>query len=115
MFDEKNKMLIHIYLIIFLFVNANLSLPLPYNQYAYMQARDKLTFRELNLNPKEKCVNLQMEILKQNEFQNTFKYFYPARPIETDVPKGGNLHIHEFQMLDRRKLLEIVFKQTEFE
>lgn len=119
-----------IFLISLLLVNKSLCLPLPYNQYAYMKARDQLTFREINLSPKEKCVNLHMETLKQKEFLDTLKYFYPARPIETELvnitsrdmykflknlPKGGNLHIHEFQMLDRRKLLEIVFKQTEFE
>lgn len=106
------------------------ALPLPYNQYAYMKARNNLTFRANSLNEKEKLVNLFMQKQKSDEFGQTVKYFYPSRPIETELenitsrpiygllkqlPKGGNLHIHEFQMLERRKLLDIVFKSPEYD
>ncbi|CAF0982894.1 unnamed protein product [Didymodactylos carnosus] len=101
-----------------------------------MLARDKIRQHDLafqtknNLNDKEKVVNVYLESLKLNEFNNTTKYFYPSRPIETEVinitsrpfyqflkalPKGGNLHVHEFQILDRKLLLELIQNSPEYD
>jgi hypothetical protein len=109
------------------------SLPLPYDEFAYYQARNELASaydHVSSLNAREHLVSLYMEKMKQKEFNLTSAFFYPARPIESEVtavtcrslykflrklPKGGNLHMHETQMLDRTKLLEIVFASDEFE
>ena len=57
-------------------------------------------------------------------------YFKPANPIEDELadmvnrplykllkqlPKGGNLHMHENQMLDRKKLLQIIQNAPEYD
>jgi adenosine deaminase CECR1 len=118
-----------------LFSNVNL-LPLPFNQYAYMIARNKIkqqdrAIQSLNkLNSKERTVNLYLEYLQTKEYVDTRNYFYPARPIETEIenitnsplyqflirlPKGGNLHIHEFQVLDRKILLESIQNSPEYD
>jgi adenosine deaminase CECR1 len=121
------------FLIIPLLASFINSLPLPYNFYSYAQARNKLEapYDHYNLlTPKENLVSLYMEKMKVDEFRTTNKYFYPARPIETEmdvitqrpiyqllkkIPKGGNIHMHQNQMLDRRKLLEIILNSTEYE
>ena len=111
-------------------------LPLPFNQYAYMLARDKIKQHDRavqaqnNLNSKEKTVNLYLELLRARDFINTKNYFYPSRPIETEMdnittspfyqflkllPKGGNLHIHEFQILDRKLFLESIKGSLEYD
>jgi len=118
-----------------LFSNVNL-LPLPLNQYAYMVARNKIKQQNLavqalnKLNSKERIVNLYLEYLQTREYIDTRKYFYPSRPIETELenitnsplyqfliklPKGGNLHIHEFQVLDRKILLESIKNSPEYD
>jgi adenosine deaminase-related growth factor len=83
-----------------------------------------------NLNSKEKTVNLYLELLRARDFINTKTYFYPSRPIETEIenitnspfyqflillPKGGNLHVHEFQTLDRKLLLESIKNSSEYD
>jgi adenosine deaminase CECR1 len=126
-----------LFLILFslLFPNIN-QLPLPFNQYGYMVAREKIKQSDRsvqalnNLNSKEKTVNLYFELLRSRDFLNTKKYFYPSRPIETEIenitnnsfyqfltllPKGGNLHIHEFQVLDRKLLLESIKNSPEYD
>lgn len=121
--------MIRVYFLIF-FLSQILGLPLPFNQYAYMEARNNLTLKKIQLNEKEKFVNIYMEMLKRIEFDQTAENFFPSRPIETEIdkirsrslykflrklPKGGNLHIHDNQMLDRKKFLHIVFsREPEF-
>ncbi|CAF0966613.1 unnamed protein product [Didymodactylos carnosus] len=101
-----------------------------------MLARDNIRQHDLafqsknNLNVKENVVNLYFELLKSHEFNDTTEYFYPSQPIETEVinitnrplyrflkllPKGGNLHIHENQILDRKRLLEVIQNSSEYE
>ena len=111
-------------------------LPLPFNQYAYMLAREEIKQHDRgvqaqnNLNSKEKIGNLYLELLRAKDFIDTRKYFYPSRPIESDIsnitqspfynfltflPKGGNLHIHENQVLDRKLLLESIKDSPEYD
>ncbi|CAF2947939.1 unnamed protein product, partial [Rotaria sp. Silwood2] len=111
-------------------------LPLPFNQYAYMLARETIKQHDRSiqaqnkLNSKEKVVNLYLQLLQGNEYVNTKKYFYPSRPIETELenitkssfyqflkllPKGGNLHLHETQILDRKVLLESIKNSPEYD
>ena len=109
------------FVIMMTFICQVISLPLPFDQYSYMLARNKLTSRFNRLTFKENTVNLFMISLKHEEFHKTLNHFYPSRPIEDvlenitsskiykflhKLPKGGNLHIHELQMLDRRNLLD---------
>ncbi|CAF1612843.1 unnamed protein product [Rotaria sp. Silwood1] len=119
-----------------LFFSNIILLPLPFNQYAYMLAReqikqhDRAVQAQNNLNSKEKIVNLYLELLQVKEYVNTKTYFYPSRPIETAIenitkssfyqflqllPKGGNLHIHEFQILDRKLFLESIKNSPEYD
>ncbi|UJR24852.1 hypothetical protein I4U23_006221 [Adineta vaga] len=123
-------------IILFVFFSNIISLPLPFNQYAYMLAREKIKQHDRavqarnNLSSKEKVVNLYLEVLRAQDFINTKNYFYPARPIEsemtnitnslfykflTQLPKGGNLHLHEFQTLDRRVFLESIVQSPEYD
>ena len=112
----------------FLFINIVLisALPLPFDEYSFVLARNRVKQMDRSdfyTSQAEKTVSLYFEKLKYDEFGGTSVYFYPARPIETDlelitkttlynqlkkVPKGGNLHIHDNQMLNRRTLLEII-------
>ena len=110
-------------------------LPLPFDEYAYVQARNEL-LREDSLNftvlsDRERIVSIYFEKLKVDEFKRTgMSSFIPARPIETELesmqashlyaqlkslPKGGNIHIHENQMLDRRIFLEMIRNSTEYD
>jgi hypothetical protein len=111
---------------------ASHALPRPYNVYAYSRARNELESpydHADSLTVREHLVSLYMEKAKLDEISQISGYFYPARPIETEIgalpyrplyqllrklPKGGNLHMHESQMLDRKRLLEIVFASDEF-
>lgn len=99
-----------------------------FNEYTYAKSRESLKLydiksqNKLKLNDKERIVNNYLEIIKSNEFKDQgASYFYPARPIEKNyfkiintslykylksLPKGGNLHIHEDEALDRRLFLE---------
>ena len=98
-------------------------LPLPFDEFSYILARNRLEFIDEQysshkyLNIREKIVDIYFQMLKSNEFKalnssnpDTSKYFYPSRPIETELeqiqssnlykqlkllPKGGNLHMHE--------------------
>ncbi|CAF1347994.1 unnamed protein product [Rotaria sordida] len=124
---------INLILLFYYFSNVN-PLPLPYNQYSYMLARNKIKQNDEmgpikhSLNKKEVIVNFYLEWIRTNEFIRTRTYFYPARPIETEIenitnnplyqllklfPKGGNLHIHESQVLDRKLLLESILNSEE--
>lgn len=110
------------------------SLPLPLNQYAYMLARNELRRADSSLmrlrafSDKEQQVNLYFEAQKDIEFIETKAFFYPARPIEENLaqifqrplykllkslPKGGNMHMHEFQMLDRKRFLNMIKRSDE--
>ncbi|CAF1231950.1 unnamed protein product [Adineta steineri] len=111
-------------------------LPLPFNQYAYMLAREQIKQHDRavqgqnNLTSEEKIVNLYFQVLRANDFISTKNYFYPSRPIETELenitnspfyqfltllPKGGNLHLHEFQVLDRKIFLESIKNSPEYD
>ena len=123
----------HLFLFIALIAALD-SLPLPLNEYSYILARNQLRLIDTNtpsLNPLEKTVSLYYDGLKNAEFRQTSGHFYPSRPIEDNlaaiqssklyaklkpVPKGGNLHLHEDQMTNRRQLLELIFNSPpEFE
>ena len=114
----------------------SLILPLPFDEYSFVLARNELQAVDASpnataLSSKEKLVSIYFEKLKADEFKRTgLSDFYPLKPLENeldaivstdlyailkDLPKGGNLHIHEFQMLNRRKLLEIVQASAEYD
>ena len=120
----------------FLFFVSAYGLPFPVDQYGYMMAREKIKQHDrgvqaqARLSTREKTVNLYLESLRAREFFETKDYFYPSRPIESEVenitrrpfyrflrqlPKGGNLHLHEFQVLDRRVLLQSIVNSSEYE
>lgn len=77
---------------------------------------------------KEYIVNLYLQILKSNEIKYENKHFY--YPIEKTLnfiqsksklykllrkfPKGGNLHLHEYQELDRSKLIDLLIDSVDF-
>jgi len=107
----------------------------PFDQYSYLLARHIVKSSEhdyhsqaRNLNEKEKLVSIYFEKLKQSEFDKTRKRFSPSKPIEKELeviqqrklydllkklPKGGNLHLHEDQVLNRRVLLEYIRDSSE--
>jgi adenosine deaminase CECR1 len=120
-------------LILLSILEVIICLPMPFNQYSYVMARNKLKSKYEHHNKltyKENIVSFYMQTMKLSEFKSTNKYFYPSRPIESELekivqrdlykllwrlPKGGNLHIHQTQMLDRNKFLRIVFDMAEFD
>jgi adenosine deaminase CECR1 len=101
------------------------------NQFTYMKARNELASSNqhyFNMSAKENLVNVYLQKLKKSEFNKSVDNL--ARPLETNLkqiqaselyhllrflPKGGNLHAHEIEMLDRRRFLQIVFDSPEFE
>lgn len=108
--------------------------PVPFDQHSYVIARnqiqkiDSLGLKEIS--GKERIVGIYFEKLKSDEFKRTRKSFHGSKPIETEyssisksdlfsklklLPKGGNLHIHENQMLDRKYLLEMIKNTTEYD
>lgn len=127
-------------LLILLIINiASLkSLPLiprPNDAYSYEIAReilkqlDQYDYGVEDLDENEQVVNIFLQILKEAEMNETQDYFYGAYPLEKTfkdiikrplydhlktLPKGGNLHMHEFQMLNRTKFLEIVLTLPEY-
>ncbi|CAF1071022.1 unnamed protein product [Rotaria sordida] len=130
------NLLFIISILFFLLFSNIILLPLPLNQYAYMLARERIkqydrgVQAQNNLTSKEKVVNLYLELLQANDYMNTKNYFYPSRPIEKvfenitksslyqfliSLPKGGNLHIHESQVLDRKLLLEHIMNSSEYD
>lgn len=109
-------------------------IPLPSNKYYYMLARNKLRDTEtkskniLSLSNLERSVHFYLETLKQQENADTSDRFLPSLPIEEvrdeimnrqlyqlirALPKGGNLHMHEPEMLDRRVFLEMITSDKE--
>ena len=107
---------------------------LPTNKYYYMLARNELRDMEKKshnfkgLSNRERVVHFQLEALKQIEYSETSSRFYPSLPIEDvykeikmrplyellkKLPKGGNLHMHEPEMLDRRIFLELIKNDPE--
>ena len=129
-----------LFFLIFVLLNGEarckpFSLPLPFDEYAYVKARKSLQSMDSpSLNSRsetERLLTIYFEKLKASEFKRTgLTSFYPLKPIESQLanivasdlyaqlrlmPKGGNLHIHETQMLDRRKLLELVQTMSEYD
>jgi hypothetical protein len=49
-----------------------------------IKQHDRSVQGQNNLNPKEKVVNLYLELLQTEEYVNTKNRFYPSRPIETE-------------------------------
>jgi len=111
-------------------------LPLPFDEFSYISARNQLRNEvegtsSMSLSDQEKVVSFYFEKVKDDEFTRLGLYeFAPARPIESELndiqsshvysvlrqlPKGGNIHIHENQMLDRLLLLNIVKNSTEWD
>ena len=117
-------------------IEVSLGLPLPMDEFSYILARNQLRVEDGDygnalLSNKEKVVSFYFEKVKDDEFTRLGLYnFAPARPIESklndiqssfvysvlrQMPKGGNIHIHENQMLDRLLLLKIVQNSTEWD
>lgn len=117
-------------------IEVSLGLPLPMDEFSYILARNQLRVEDGDygnalLSNKEKVVSFYFEKVKDDEFTRLGLYnFAPARPIESELndiqssfvysvlrqmPKGGNIHIHENQMLDRLLLLKIVQSSTEWD
>ena len=109
-------------------------LPIASNKYYYMLAREKLRNMEsnsqkfLSLSARETIVHFYLESLKQQEYAETSSRFLPSLPIEEvrdemmrrqlyqllrALPKGGNLHMHEPEMLDRKVFLELIENDPE--
>jgi len=110
------------------------AVPLPTNKYYYMLARNEIRNMETkfqnihSLSHREKVAHLYLEHIKQLENAQTHDRFLPSIPIEEvkdeimnrdlykvmrGLPKGGNLHMHEPEMLDRRVLLEMITSDEE--
>ena len=108
----------------------------PLNEYEYMIERKLLREHDQsvqllnNLNIKERIANFYFAYLRGEEFHRTKTYFYPSRPIEKclinitssqfyqyllRLPKGGNLHLHEFQTLDRKIFLQAIQNSSEYD
>lgn len=102
---------------------------IPLNQYSYILQRNSIKSYEHYrdgldlLNSKEKVVDSYLRYLKAKEFNETKNNFYASRPIEKElanvtqrllykhlkkIPKGGNLHLHEDQVLDREIFLNAI-------
>ena len=115
------------------FIKVN-SVPLPSNKYYYMLARNEIRDMETKfqnikkLSAHEKIVHFYLEHLKELENTETQDRFLPSIPIEEVrdeimnrplyqfmriLPKGGNLHMHEPEMLDRKVLLEMIASDFE--
>ena len=107
---------------------------MPTNKYMYMMARNELKSLETTyqkfmlLNEREKAVNFYLLDLKSKEYVNTYEKYLPALPVEKVLknimsrplysmlrllPKGGNLHMHEPEMLDRRVFLNLIQQDPE--
>lgn len=118
----------------FLYPALHTCIPLASNKYYYMLARNELRDMEtkarnfLDLSAEEKIVHFYFESLKQQEYANTSNRFLPSLPIEDVLdelqgrqlyqlikylPKGGNLHMHEPEMLDRKVFLNMIEKDDE--
>ena len=130
-----NKVLIlALYFKLFL-IQHSYGLPLPFNEYSFILARNSVKSLDIGnvkpLNEKENVVSMYFEKLKYDEIKRTgLSNFYPLKPIETEynsiittelyrelvyLPKGGNLHMHEDQMINRRQLLEIIKAAPEYD
>ncbi len=109
-------------------------IPLASNKYYYMLARNELRDMETKsqnfheLSEREKIVHFYFENLKQQEYIDTSDRFLPSLPVEDVIdeimnrqlyqvikylPKGGNLHMHEPEMLDRKVFLNLIQNDDE--
>ena len=116
-----------------LLVAVHQCLHLPYEQYSYMLSRNKIkTLAASNsaskatrrhMSQREHVVELHLEHMKLAEYERTSEHFYAFHPIEStlplitasplydelrSLPKGGQLHVHEDQMLARLELLRLI-------
>jgi adenosine deaminase CECR1 len=128
MFSNKIKSLLFFYILI-------IELSLQIDPSEYMRLRDELEFKSKGsynnrfLTLKETQLDLFLKNEKLDELsKNSLIHF--NLPIEDYInrinkdtllykliekmPKGGNLHMHEPEMLNRRTFLEIIFNSTEF-
>ena len=132
---QMNMPFVCVYYTIMYLLEYAVGLPLPLNEYAFIKARNKIkamdTLNYTAFNAKEKIVSLYFEKLKKIELARTSQTdFYPSRAIQTELqsiihsdlyaqlkllPKGGNIHIHENQMLNRRQFLELIQRSPEYE
>jgi hypothetical protein len=132
----KKSIFIVFIIIVIKCCSISVGLPLPFDEFSYISARNQLRLEDEGtsnalLSNKEKVVSFYFEKVKDDEFTRLGLYnFAPARPIESELddiqssfvysvlrqmPKGGNIHIHENQMLDRLLLLKIVQSSTEWD
>ena len=131
------KKLLNIFLIVveLTFLGKHSCLPLPLNEYSFVLARNYVKSLDSNgpkeLNAREKVVKIYFQKLKTDEYQRIgSSEFYALQPIETILdsiinselyaklkllPKGGNLHMHEDQMANRKQLLEIIMANEEYD
>jgi hypothetical protein len=131
----KNGIIVLLFIIIKC-LYISLALPLPLDEFSYISARNQLRLEDegisnVSLSNKEKVVSFYFEKVKDDEFTRLgLSKFDPALPVESELndiqssyvyellrqmPKGGNIHIHESQMLDRLLLLKIVQSSLEWD
>ncbi|WAR17117.1 AGSA-like protein [Mya arenaria] len=104
---------------------------LGYTEYKFARQRDLLEDKEkefandnILLTHDEKIVDNYLGFLKRQEFERTRHDFPPSRPIELvlptireskvysvlkKLPKGGNMHLHQGHILDKKVMLDIIF------
>ncbi|CAH1784022.1 unnamed protein product [Owenia fusiformis] len=107
------------------------------NEYHYAVERDRLKQEERkyagyesSLNEDETIVNHYMQFLKWQEYNYTRDTFVPLRPIEETyhhiiktklfatlkkLPKGGNMHIHEHHVLEKKQMLELAMNLSDWD
>lgn len=98
--------------------------------YEYMTRRNELSHHSrCSMSHTETMVNIYLQSLRQREQE--ISEIYLTRPLENhlteiptrselfktllDMPKSGQLHLHEYEALNRRLLLEIIANSTEWD